>query len=93
MKYRKLVKRQKIKELRLVKVKEWKIEKILYKRIVQGCVKYLVRWKDFTIEYNTWENIKKTVEDFEERMMLEWLAKSIKFLRLSQHLRKLKRTE
>ena len=43
MKYRKLVKRQKIKELRLVKVKEWKIEKILYKRIVQGCVKYLVR--------------------------------------------------
>ena len=37
-----------MKEPKLVKInkeKEWKVEKILNKKMVQGCVKYLVRWK------------------------------------------------
>ena len=45
VKYRKLVKRQKVEEPKLVKVnrvEEWKVEKILNKRLVQECVKYLV---------------------------------------------------
>jgi len=46
VKYRKLVKRQKVEELKLVKVngvEEWEVEKILNKRLIQKCVKYLVR--------------------------------------------------
>ena len=42
------------------------------KRKVQGKDKYLVQWKDFTAESNTWEgienleNAKKLVEEFEK---------------------------
>jgi len=46
VKYRKLVKRQKVEELKLVKVngvEEWEVEKILNKRLIQKCVKYLIR--------------------------------------------------
>ena len=45
VKYKKLIKRQKIEELKLVKVnrvEEWEVEKILNKRLVQEYVKYLV---------------------------------------------------
>jgi len=37
-----------MKESKLVKIdkeKGWKIKKILNKKIVQECIKYLVRWK------------------------------------------------
>jgi len=55
-------------------VKEWEIEKILNKRKIRGVDKYLVRWKRFTAESNTWEkeenlkNAKELVDDFEGRI-------------------------
>ena len=51
---------------------EWKVEKILNKRKVQEKDKYLVRWKGFTVEGDTWEsrenleNAKELVEEFEK---------------------------
>ena len=50
---------------------EFKVEKILNKRIVQGKEKFLVRWKGYTVEEDTWEdrknleNAKGLVEEFE----------------------------
>jgi len=47
------------------------VEKILNKRIVQGKEKFLVRWKGYTAEEDTWENrenlgnTKELVEEFE----------------------------
>ena len=35
---------------------EWKVEKILNKRKVQGKDKYLVQWKGFMAEEDTWES-------------------------------------
>ena len=35
---------------------EWEVEKILNKRKVRGRDKYLVRWKGFTAEGDTWES-------------------------------------
>jgi len=37
-------------------VEEWKVEKILNKRKIRGTEKYLVWWKRFTVEHDTWEN-------------------------------------
>ena len=50
---------------------EWEVEKILNKRIVRGKEKFLVRWKGFTSEADTWEgrenleNAKEALRDFE----------------------------
>ena len=47
------------------------MEKILNKRAVRGKEKFLVRWKGYTAEEDTWENrenlgnVKELVEDFE----------------------------
>jgi len=44
--YKEQIERQKVEEVKLVKidgVEEWKIEKILNKRKVRGVVKYLVQ--------------------------------------------------
>ena len=47
------------------------VEKILNKRIVWGKDKFLVRWKGYTAEEDTWENrenlgnTKELVEEFE----------------------------
>jgi len=49
--------------------KEWKVERILNKRRIWGKDKYLVRWKEFTAESDTWEgreNLKNTKEVIEE---------------------------
>ena len=71
---------QKKKEVKLVEVeeiKEWKVEKILNKRKVRGVVKYLVWWKRFIVEHNSWEkeenleNTKEVVTDFEKRINAE----------------------
>jgi len=50
---------------------EFKVEKILNKRTVRGKEKFLVRWKGYTAEEDTWENrenlenTKGLVEEFE----------------------------
>ena len=50
---------------------EFKIEKILNKRTVRGKEKFLVRWKGYMAEEDTWENrenlenMKELVEEFE----------------------------
>ena len=58
-------------------VKEYEVEKILNKRKVRGVVKYLVQWKRFIAEHDSWkkkedlENAKKIVVEFEERLSTE----------------------
>ena len=53
------------------------MEKILNKKKVRGVVKYLVQWKEFTAEHDTWEreenleNVKEVVAEFEERVNAE----------------------
>ena len=49
VRYRKPVRRQRVEELKLVKVdgvEKWNVEKILNKRKVKGVMKYLVHWKE-----------------------------------------------
>jgi len=74
------VKRQKKEEEKPVEVEgveEWEVEKILNKRKVRGVTKYLVQWKGFTAENDSWKkeknlkNTKKEVADFEERINIE----------------------
>jgi len=51
---------------------EFKVEKILNKRLVRGKEKFLVRWKGYMAEEDTWENrenlknAKELVEEFEK---------------------------
>ena len=51
---------------------EFKVEKILNKRLVRGKEKFLVRWKRYMVEEDTWENrenlknAKELVEEFEK---------------------------
>jgi len=51
---------------------EWEVERILNKRRVRGKNKYLVCWKGFTAESDTWEgrenleNAKEAIEEFEK---------------------------
>jgi len=51
---------------------EWEVERILNKRKVRGKEKYLVCWKGFTAESDTWEerenleNAKEAIEEFEK---------------------------
>jgi len=50
---------------------KWEVEQILNKRKVRGKDKYLVRWKGFMAESDTWEgrenleNAKEAIEEFE----------------------------
>ena len=78
--YREQVKGQKKEEGKLVEVegmKEWEIEKILNKRKIRGTNKYLVWWKGFMVESDTWEreedlrNTKELVDDFEGKLGTE----------------------
>ena len=78
--YKEQVKGQKNEEGKLVEVegvKEWEVEKILNKKKMREVEKYLVRWKEFAAEHNTWErkedlgNAKEVLEEFEERMDAE----------------------
>jgi len=51
---------------------EWEVERILNKRRIRGKDKYLVQWKGFMAESNTWEgrenlkNAKEAIEEFEK---------------------------
>ena len=50
---------------------EWEVERILNKQQIRGKDKYLVRWKGFTAESDTWEgeenleNAKEAIEEYE----------------------------
>ena len=52
--------------------KEWKVERILNKQWIRERDKYLVCWKGFTAESDTWEgrenlkNAKEAIEEFEK---------------------------
>ena len=68
------VKGQKKEQLAPVIIKgeeEWEVERILNKRQVRGKNKYLVCWKGFIAESDTWEgrenlkNAKETIKEFE----------------------------
>jgi len=70
--YKEQVKGQKKEEGKLVEVEgveEWEVEKILNKKKIRGVEKYLIWWKRFTAEGNTWErreNLKNAEELIEE---------------------------
>jgi len=75
VKYRKQVEGQKKIPPPFIEVageKEYEVEKILDRRERRGKLKYLVRWKDYTAEEDTWEglenlkNAKDLVEEFEK---------------------------
>jgi len=78
--YKEQVKGQKKEEGKPVKVEgieEWEVEKILNKKKIRGVEKYLVRWKGFTVERDTWErkeslkNAGEVLKEFEGRMNAE----------------------
>ena len=54
-------------------VEEWEVEKVLNKKRIRGVEKYLIWWKRFTAEGDTWkrrENLKNAgelIEEFERR--------------------------
>jgi len=75
VRYKEQVKRQKKEEGKPVEVEgveEWEVEKVLNKKRIWGVEKYLIRWKGFTAEGNTWErrenlkNAGELIEEFEQ---------------------------
>ena len=80
VRYREQVKGQKREEAKPIKVEgeeEWEVERILNKRKVRGIEKYLVQWKEFIAEHNTWEkeedlvNARELVDEFKGRLNVE----------------------
>ena len=72
--YKEQIKGQKKEEGKPVEiegVEEWEVEKILNKKKIRGVDKYLIRWKGFTAEGDTWEkkenlkNAEELIEEFE----------------------------
>ena len=73
--YKEQIKGQKKEEgkpVEVEKVKEWEVEKILNKKKMRGIEKYLIRWKGFMVEGDTWErkenlkNVEELIEEFEQ---------------------------
>ena len=66
-------KKEKGKPVDIEEVKEWEVEKILNKKKIREVEKYLIRWKGFTAEEDTWErrenlkNVEELIEEFERR--------------------------
>jgi len=64
-------KKEKGKPVEVKEVEEWKVEKILNKKKVRGVEKYLIRWKEFMAERDTWKkrenlkNVEELIEEFE----------------------------
>jgi len=80
VRYKEQMEGQKKEEGKLVEVEgveEWEVEKILNKKKIRGVEKYLVWWKGFTAEENTWErienlkNAKEAIKEFEGKMSME----------------------
>jgi len=80
VRYKEQVREQKKEEGKPIEVEgveEWEVEKILNKKKIRGVEKYLVWWKEFTVEGDTWErkenlkNAEEALEKFEERMNAE----------------------
>jgi len=75
VRYKEQVKRQKKEEGKPVEVEgveEWEVEKVLNKKRIWGVEKYLIWWKGFTAEGDTWErrenlkNAGELIEEFEQ---------------------------
>ena len=74
VRYKEQVKGQKKEEGKPIEVEgveEWEVEKILNKKKIRGVVKYLIWWKGFMAEGDTWErrenleNVEELIEEFE----------------------------
>ena len=58
-------------------IEEWEVEKILNKKKIRRVEKYLVWWKGFIAERDTWErkenlkNVKEALEEFKREMNVE----------------------
>ena len=72
VRYKEQVKGQKKEEGKPVEIEgieEWEVEKVLNKKKIRGVEKYLIWWKGFTAEGDTWEkreNLKNAEELIEE---------------------------
>ena len=70
-------KKEERKPVEIEEIKEWEVKKILNKKKIRGVEKYLVQWKEFTIEEDTSErkenlkNVEDVLEEFEGRMSVE----------------------
>jgi len=70
-------KKEEGKPVEVEEVEEWEVERILNKKKIRGVEKYLVRWKGFTAEENTWErkedlgNAKEALAEFKGRIEVE----------------------
>ena len=75
--------------------KKYKIEEILDRQERRGKTKYLVKWKGYTVEENTWEwlenlkNVMKKVEEFEKGRFEE----EIRRIKLNPKTKEFKREE
>ena len=78
VRYKAQVKGQKKEEGKPVEVEgveEWEVKRILNKKKIRGVEKYLIRWKGFTAEGDTWErkenlkNMEELIEEFEKGRM------------------------
>ena len=64
-------KKEEGKPVEVERVKEWEVEKILNKKKMREIEKYLIRWKGFMAEGDTWErrenlkNMEELIEEFE----------------------------
>jgi len=74
VRYKEQIKGQKKKEgkpLEVEGVEEWEVKKILNKKKMREVKKYLIRWKGFTVEGDTWErkenlkNAEELIKEFE----------------------------
>jgi len=73
VRYKDQIKGQKKEEGKPVEVEgveEWEVKKILNKKKMRGVEKYLIRWKEFMAEGDTWErkenlkNVEELIEEF-----------------------------
>jgi len=81
--YRDQVKGQKVTPPPPVEIQgemEYEVERILSKRRRYGKVEYLVQWKGYTAEEDTWEkegnlgNAREAVEDYYHKWLLTWFV-------------------